>query len=356
MVFAGFSVAEATTATTTTTVDNCDEEFITVVDEEAWTEEIPGTPNQWWNFSPNDTRGPFQGTPSFPTDPGGTWQGPHTSNPGHFQVGTYQVGNGNGDWFHGEAGTPTTYVDHPAVTHQEPNPNYPCVTTTVPTTTEAPTTTEGPTTTVPNDPECPVDEAPTPECPPAPPVVEGCEAQHFSLTGNGDWQANTHQEPHLNNPNVTWLGTVGEGLHYTSHGSSGNFDWFFFYPGNPDDCDPCPNGPDGSDECPCPEGSSEDPCEPTTTTVVTTTVPPTTVPPTTVPPTTEPPVTTEPPPPPFTVVPPPPPAPPAELLRLAPPVEQLPRTGGTVLPLAIAGALMIGIGLAIRRFGQSGNG
>ena len=76
-------------------------------------------------------------------------------------------------------------------------------------------------------------EPPTPENPPAPPDVGSeCEAQHFSLTGGGTWQANTSQEPH-GSENVTWLGTVGEGLHYTSAGSSGNFDWFFFFPGCP---------------------------------------------------------------------------------------------------------------------------
>jgi hypothetical protein len=63
--------------------------------------------------------------------------------------------------------------------------------------------------------------------------------QHYSYTGgpiegqpslppSDEWQANTSQEPHLNNPNVTWVGTPGTGLHFTSHGSSGRADWFYY--------------------------------------------------------------------------------------------------------------------------------
>lgn len=74
--------------------------------------------------------------------------------------------------------------------------------------------------------------------------VQVAEAQHYSLKGNsgignddtplppGDadyWTANTHQEPH-GSDNITWIGTVGVGLHYASAGSSGNRDWFFFAP------------------------------------------------------------------------------------------------------------------------------
>lgn len=70
------------------------------------------------------------------------------------------------------------------------------------------------------------------------------EAQHYSLKGSSGigkddtplppsqadyWQANTHQEPH-GSDNITWLGSVGSGLHYASNGSSGNRDWFFFAP------------------------------------------------------------------------------------------------------------------------------
>lgn len=67
--------------------------------------------------------------------------------------------------------------------------------------------------------------------------------QHYSLKGYSDigkdevpvwpadyWQANTEQEPHDNgagNP-VTWLDVEGSGLHYASHGSQGNRDWFYY--------------------------------------------------------------------------------------------------------------------------------
>lgn len=72
------------------------------------------------------------------------------------------------------------------------------------------------------------------------PAVDG---QHYSLKGNSGigkddtplppgpgvdyWQANTTQEPH-GSDNITWLGSVGSGLHYASHGSSGNRDWFYY--------------------------------------------------------------------------------------------------------------------------------
>lgn len=96
------------------------EETITVVDEEAWTETIPGTPDLWWNFSPNDHSGPFDGPPSFPDDDRGTWQGPHESGgPSEGTYGTFQQGNGHGSWFHREQGTPEQTIDHPEVSHEE---------------------------------------------------------------------------------------------------------------------------------------------------------------------------------------------------------------------------------------------
>lgn len=68
------------------------------------------------------------------------------------------------------------------------------------------------------------------------------EAQHYSLKGNSGiekdqtpvfpadyWQANAHQEPHLaggGEPATFLEGTSG--LHYTSHGSEGLRDWFYF--------------------------------------------------------------------------------------------------------------------------------
>jgi hypothetical protein len=108
-------------------------------------------------------------------------------------------------------------------------------------------------------------------------IVIDTPAQHYSWTGgnlgddtppappDGEWQANTAQEPHLNNPNVVWLGTVGEGLHYLPTGQEAA--WFYF----------------------APEVSHEECTPPTTVPPPTTDPPVTTEPPTTVPPPTVPP-------------------------------------------------------------------
>jgi len=89
----------------------------TVTDEEAYTEVV--TPSQWWNWSPNNTQGPQDYTPNFPSDPDrGTWQGPHT-NGGPAGEGTFNVSNGssgNSSWFHR---SPAEVIEHPAETHEE---------------------------------------------------------------------------------------------------------------------------------------------------------------------------------------------------------------------------------------------
>ena len=120
----------------------CDVPSITVTDSPAYDETIPGKPSQWWAWSPNKDQGPFDGPPAFPTDLRGTWQGPKTEG-GPDGDGTFQNGNGHGSWFHREAGTPDTVIHHDAVTHEEANPNYPCVTET-PTTPGTETTSEPP--------------------------------------------------------------------------------------------------------------------------------------------------------------------------------------------------------------------
>lgn len=75
------------------------------------------------------------------------------------------------------------------------------------------------------------------------------EAQHYSYTGgpiegepdtvppSDDWQANTTQEPHTagggvpaSNPDGSPYVEGDSGLHYTSAGSSGLADWFYFQP------------------------------------------------------------------------------------------------------------------------------
>lgn len=79
---------------------------------EAYDEVI--TPSQWWNWSPNHTRGPQDYVPNFPTDERGTWQGPHTEG-GPDGEGTFNVSHGNSgnsSWFHRE---PAVVIHHDAV-------------------------------------------------------------------------------------------------------------------------------------------------------------------------------------------------------------------------------------------------
>lgn len=76
------------------------------------TETIPATPSVWQNFSPNEANRPFEGPPSHPVDPRGTWN--HEGKeipPGHAGPdGVYQKGNGNGSWFYRKAGTPEQVI------------------------------------------------------------------------------------------------------------------------------------------------------------------------------------------------------------------------------------------------------
>lgn len=46
--------------------------------------------------------------------------------PSQGTYGVFQQGNGNGSWFVRVAGTPDTVIHHDAVTHEEPNPLFPC--------------------------------------------------------------------------------------------------------------------------------------------------------------------------------------------------------------------------------------
>lgn len=99
------------------------QEDITVVDEEAWTETVPGTPEVWANWSPNHQEGPFEGPPAFPDDPRGTWQ-LHDKIPGGHEGpdGVYQrdhPGQGNADWFYRANGVADTFIEHPEVSHLE---------------------------------------------------------------------------------------------------------------------------------------------------------------------------------------------------------------------------------------------
>ena len=98
------------------------------------------TPEIWEVFSPNNTQGPFEGTPTWPTDSEGTWQeAAENIPPGHEGPdGVYQQGNGNGSWFYRQAEkvvviTPAfdeevvvTEAFDETIRTVTPNPDYPC--------------------------------------------------------------------------------------------------------------------------------------------------------------------------------------------------------------------------------------
>ena len=142
-------------------------------------------PDLWWNFSPNHHQGPYVGPPDFPNDPNGTWQGPHENGgPSQDTYGTFQQGQGNGSWFHREHGALITpgqdawdeivvdveawdeIVHHDAVTHEEANPDYPCVTDTPTTPTTEPTSPTTEPTSPTTEPTNPTTEPTNPTTPP----------------------------------------------------------------------------------------------------------------------------------------------------------------------------------------------
>lgn len=108
------------------------EECVTVVDEEAWTEVIPGTPSQHYSY----VGGPIEGTPAPPPAEG--WQAnTEQEPPGHLNStnapdggpytgsGLHYASHGNSglaDWFYFDPGTPDTVIEHDAVTHEECEP------------------------------------------------------------------------------------------------------------------------------------------------------------------------------------------------------------------------------------------
>jgi hypothetical protein len=98
-----------------------------VIDQPAYDEQVKvidtaaqdAIPGQWWNFAPNHGQGPLEGTPAFPADERGTWEGPHTDG-GPDGEGTYQAGDGHGSWFHREPGTPAVEeVSHVETVHHD---------------------------------------------------------------------------------------------------------------------------------------------------------------------------------------------------------------------------------------------
>ncbi len=103
----------------------------TVTDKKAWHEQVlvtravPAVPGKWTNFRPNDIHAPFDGPPSYPLDPRGSWSDPKIEGgPQEDASGVYQNGNGHGSWFYRSKGTPAIpavyeTVEHEAVTHEE---------------------------------------------------------------------------------------------------------------------------------------------------------------------------------------------------------------------------------------------
>lgn len=114
---------------------------------------VPAVPGFWTNFQPNDKHAPFDGPPSYPSDPRGSWSDPKVEGgPQQDASGVYQNGHGHGSWFYRSQGTPeipevppthedkivvdkeawTETIEHPAVT-------CPTETATVTETTDTPT-------------------------------------------------------------------------------------------------------------------------------------------------------------------------------------------------------------------------
>jgi hypothetical protein len=155
MLGLGFSDASSTE----TGNYNCEDEVI-VIDDSHWQ-------RYSWTGGPHEEDDP----PDFPSD---DWQANVEGDPHNIGVaGPYfrsHGGSGNGDWF---------YLEWVVESHEEPNPNYPCTTTTVPTTTVPDTTvpdttvptTTVPTTTVPTTTVPDTTVPPTTEVPPTVPPV-----------------------------------------------------------------------------------------------------------------------------------------------------------------------------------------
>lgn len=91
-------------------------EEVSHIEKRLVTPAVDAVPSLWWNWSPNDRKGPQDYVPSFPVDDRGEWQGPHT-NGGPDGEGTFNVSNdsnGRSSWFHREPGVdavPAVYED-----------------------------------------------------------------------------------------------------------------------------------------------------------------------------------------------------------------------------------------------------
>src|SRR5690606_5158989 len=80
-----------------------------------WTEGTPKVKEIWAEFSPNKSKKPFQGPPTWPNDPRGKWTVKDKIPGGHAGPdGVYQKGQGNGSWFYrqnGKAAVPGKWSD-----------------------------------------------------------------------------------------------------------------------------------------------------------------------------------------------------------------------------------------------------
>jgi hypothetical protein len=117
-------VVEGTTETTDWVRESPGEGWVqvderTVEDEPAWTEEVEVEPGFWSNFEPTDTHAPFEGPPTWPTDPRGKWSEPkYDGGPQKDAEGVFQNGQGHGSWYF-RAQAQYEVIEHPAVTHPE---------------------------------------------------------------------------------------------------------------------------------------------------------------------------------------------------------------------------------------------
>lgn len=110
-------IPQDATETTYKWIDNPDyQPAVEGVHHDAVTHEEEGDA-PWWNWSPDDTKGPQDYTPDFPNDERGTWHLHSTGGPEKDSYGTFNVsngGSGNSSWFHREHGEVVVVVDHEA--------------------------------------------------------------------------------------------------------------------------------------------------------------------------------------------------------------------------------------------------
>jgi hypothetical protein len=103
------------------------EETVVVVDEEAWSETIPGTPAQHYSWTGGrlDVDSPPTEVPPSDNWQANTEQEPHDNGQGNpatwVNASLHYTANsqGHASWFYFTEGTPDLVIDHPPVTHEE---------------------------------------------------------------------------------------------------------------------------------------------------------------------------------------------------------------------------------------------